>query len=594
MNYEEQATTARWNLSELYEGASDVRIFRDLQRALNKSVKFRDLYRGKFEAQSVDPALVYEALKEYERIHLIGMKPYLYATLLFSSDTRNETALTLLQQVKERWVHVLQNVTFFTCELMELPDEKLSSLASDSLLSEYRHFLLKLKKRKPYRLSEAEEKIASMKNLSGRDTFLNFYSEFLGTLSISLEIHGKMKDLSLPEAINLFNSPDARLREKAMLGVLREMENHGLIFKTMLNALILDHKLECSARGHPFPMHRMLMENEVDNSTADMLMELTEEKHHLARSYLRKKARLLPGKTIRISDVYAPAAGDELHFDLYGAREVIAEAMASFYEPLEALVLDFFEKGWIDAEIRKGKKEGAFCTCFIPSVHPYISVHFGGKLRDLLTLAHELGHGMHFSLASKNSYLNFMPPFVIGEAIATFTELVVAHHLISLKGEKDAGRQAMASLLDNFLLTVFRQALITRFEREIHDIAGVRLPGAGELCHIWWGMNRELYGNVVEIDPAYRWGWACVPHIFRSHFYCFSYVFGGLLAHAMYRRYERLGHKFARRVIKLMESGGSLSTGQLLGVLGAAAGDREFWDEGFRAFEELLKGYSQN
>ncbi len=594
MNYEEQATTARWNLSELYEGASDVRIFRDLQRALNKSVKFRDLYRGKFEAQSVDPALVYEALKEYERIHLIGMKPYLYATLLFSSDTRNETALTLLQQVKERWVHVLQNVTFFTCELMELPDEKLSSLASDSLLSEYRHFLLKLKKRKPHRLSEAEEKIASMKNLSGRDTFLNFYSEFLGTLSISLEIHGKMKDLSLPEAINLFNSPDARLREKAMLGVLREMENHGLIFKTMLNALILDHKLECSARGHPFPMHRMLMENEVDNSTADMLMELTEEKHHLARSYLRKKARLLPGKTIRISDVYAPAAGDELHFDLYGAREVIAEAMASFYEPLEALVLDFFEKGWIDAEIRKGKKEGAFCTCFIPSVHPYISVHFGGKLRDLLTLAHELGHGIHFSLASKNSYLNFMPPFVIGEAIATFTELVVAHHLISLKGEKDAGRQAMASLLDNFLLTVFRQALITRFEREIHAIAGVRLPGAGELCHIWWGMNRELYGNVVEIDPAYRWGWACVPHIFRSHFYCFSYVFGGLLAHAMYRRYERLGHKFARRVIKLMESGGSLSTGQLLGVLGAAAGDREFWDEGFRAFEELLKDYSQN
>ena len=594
MNYEEQATTARWNLSEMYEGASDVRIFRDLQRALNKSVKFRDLYRGKFEAQSVDPALVYEALKEYERIHLIGMKPYLYATLLFSSDTRNETALTLLQQVKERWVHVLQNVTFFTCELMELPDEKLSSLASDSLLSDYRHFLLRLKKRKPHRLSEAEEKIVRMKNLSGRDTFLNFYSEFLGTLSISLEIHGKMKDLSLPEAINLFNSPDARLREKAMLGVLREMENHGLIFKTMLNALILDHKLECSARGHPFPMHRMLMENEVDNSTADMLMELTEEKHHLARSYLRKKARLLPGKTIRISDVYAPAAGDELHFDLYGAREVIAEAMASFYEPLEALVLDFFEKGWIDAEIRKGKKEGAFCTCFIPSVHPYISVHFGGKLRDLLTLAHELGHGIHFSLASKNSYLNFMPPFVIGEAIATFTELVVAHHLISLKGEKDAGRQAMASLLDNFLLTVFRQALITRFEREIHDIAGVRLPGAGELCHIWWGMNRELYGNVVEIDPAYRWGWACVPHIFRSHFYCFSYVFGGLLAHAMYRRYERLGHKFARRVIKLMESGGSLSTGQLLGVLGAAAGDREFWDEGFRAFEELLKGYSQN
>ncbi len=578
----------------MYEGASDVRIFRDLQRALNKSVKFRDLYRGKFEAQSVDPALVYEALKEYERIHLIGMKPYLYATLLFSSDTRNETALTLLQQVKERWVHVLQNVTFFTCELMELPDEKLSSLASDSLLSEYRHFLLKLKKRKPYRLSEAEEKIASMKNLSGRDTFLNFYSEFLGTLSISLEIHGKMKDLSLPEAINLFNSPDARLREKAMLGVLREMENHGLIFKTMLNALILDHKLECSARGHPFPMHRMLMENEVDNSTADMLMELTEEKHHLARSYLRKKARLLPGKTIRISDVYAPAAGDELHFDLYGAREVIAEAMASFYEPLEALVLDFFEKGWIDAEIRKGKKEGAFCTCFIPSVHPYISVHFGGKLRDLLTLAHELGHGIHFSLASKNSYLNFMPPFVIGEAIATFTELVVAHHLISLKDEKDAGRQAMASLLDNFLLTVFRQALITRFEREIHVIAGVRLPGAGELCHIWWGLNRELYGNVVEIDPAYRWGWACVPHIFRSHFYCFSYVFGGLLAYAMYRRYERLGHKFARRVIKLMESGGSLSTGQLLEVLGAAAGDREFWDEGFRAFEELLKDYSQN
>ncbi len=586
----QQTVTTGWNLSDLYTGANDPRIFHDLQRAQAKSLKFRDTFKRKMNERNIDTATLLSALKEYERIHLIGMKPYLYATLLFTSDTQNQIAVNLLRQVKERWTNVLKNVIFFNCELTELPDEKLKSIAKDPRLSKYRHFFTRLIERKPHCLSESEEKIISTKNLSGRETFINFYTEFLGALTISMEIDGKSKDVPLPEAMNFFNSPDGKLREKAMLAVLTEMENHGLVFKTILNALILDHRLESINRRHSSPMHRMIIENELHESTADMLIELVQENYDLARVYLLKKARSLGTGTIKISDVFAPLSGKNIYFDLDNAREITVEALSDFDARLKDVALDFFEKGWIDTEIRKGKKEGAFCTCFIPSVHPFISIHYGGKLRDILTLAHELGHGVHFSMASQNSYLNFMPPFVIGEAIATFTELLVAHHMMNKTGTR---KEIIASVLDNFLLTVFRQTVLTRFEQVVHNTAATRLLGAEELCHIWWGLNKELYGNVVDMNPAYRWGWTYVPHIFHSHFYCFTYVFGGLLAYAMYRRYERLGENFARKVIKLMKLGYSVSTTELLEVLDVDPGNTAFWKEGFKVFEELVENYSQ-
>ena len=590
--HEKKLECITWNLKELYAGADDPEIFQDLQKASNKALKFVDLYRNRVREKSDDPTCFHDAIKEYERIHLLGMKPYLYATLLFASNTQKESHVKLLFQVKEKWILILQKLIFFTNELMELPDDTLLTLSDKPALQQYRNFFHKLYVKKPHRLSEIEEKIINLKNLSGRDSFTNFYSEFLGSLSIFLDINGRKKKLSLPEAIDLFNSPQRKLRENVMFKTLKVVKQHGLVFRTILNALITDHRVECHKRRHLFPMHRMLIENDLGKHTAENLIKVTESKYSLARKFLRLKAKMFRNNVIKISDVFAPVHETDLNLNLHKAQKLIINALDNFNPLLAKIALQFFEKRWIDTEIRKGKKEGAFCTSFIPVVHPFVSLHFGGKLKDLLTMAHELGHGIHFFLASENTYLNFMPPFVIGEAMATFTELIIAHHLLENHTKEIPEDAILECLLDNFLLTVFRQNLITRFEQTIHDISGSRQLGTEELCHIWWGLNKELYGTVVEIDSSYQWGWTYVSHIFRDHFYCFSYVFGGLLAHCMYKSYQTLGLEFTNRLIELMKMGGSRSTGELLKIIGIEISEKEVWLDGFRIFEDLMKRYA--
>ncbi|UCF56357.1 MAG: oligoendopeptidase F, partial [Deltaproteobacteria bacterium] len=342
----------------------------------------------------------------YESVHEMGMKPYAFAYLYQASDLRDQRRTGLFQKVSEAWNEISEMLTFFLLEIMELPEAFLESLANHDALLNYRHFLLRQFQWKPYTLSEPEEKIIKRKNLSGRKVFVSLYDELMGSLSFPVEIEGQRRSLSTDQVLSLLHSPDRSLRENAYQTLLEELGRQSIFFKNILNALVLDHHLENLKRGHPSPMHRVCLSDGVDDTAIETMMEVVERHYPLAQRYFHLKARFLGLEKLRNTDLLAPLTKEGIQIPFSRAKRLVLEAIENLHPLIYSIGCEFFERKWIDAEMRKGKRGGAFCKCFAPFLHPFLSINYGGSLRDVMTLAHELGHGIHYRLAAKQSYLN--------------------------------------------------------------------------------------------------------------------------------------------------------------------------------------------
>lgn len=577
-----------WDLSTLYRGADDPRLARDLRFARNKAIKFVSLYKGKMTADKIDASMLLDAIKEYELIHELGMKPYLFASLFYASDTQDDTKRVLLEKIREDWNIILQNILFFPLEIMQLPETELNKIAGHEKLSEYRHFFSNLLRLKPHQLSEAEEKIIKLKNLSGRDSLISFFTEYLGSVVFPFKTEEGIRGLTAQEILKFLYSADADLRETSYTVFLEILGKHSIVFKNILNSILLDYRIETEKRNHPFPMHRALLENEVSKETIDTLMGVTEDNYSLAHRYFCFKARQLNLTRLKNTDLFAPLNRQNRTIPFTNARGLILRALQDFHPAFHENALKFFENRWIDAEMRKGKKEGAFCASFVPRIHPYISVHFGSNLQDVMTLAHELGHGIHFLLASKQSYLNFSPAFVLGESISTLAELIVTIYLMKNEEFKTWHSSILAAHIETFITTVFRQNVLTRFEQTMHHIRKTRILGTDEICRIWWEENKKLFGDIVTMIPAYKWGWTYIHHFIQYPFYCFTYIFGGVLSHVLYRTYLTEGEQFAEKILFLMEAGGSREPLDLLSQIGIDLTDKSFWEKGFELVREMI------
>jgi oligoendopeptidase F len=582
------AENMNWNLEEFYHGPEDPNLDHDLEGARDKAFEFATSYRGKLNQKDLDPQILLSALREYESIHEIGMKPCLFAYLYHSSRMQDPLRNRLLQKVGERWNEISQLITFFSLDIITLPENFLRELAGHRDLLNYRNFLHHLVQRKPHVLSEPVERIIKRKNLTGRKAFLSLYDELMGSLSFPLDIKGKREALNINQVLAIRYSHDRSLREKAFLAFHKELGRHGMLFKNILNTLIQDYHQENVIRGHPSPMSRMHLSSEVEGSIITVMMDAVQEHYPLAKKYFCLKARILGLEHLKNTDIFAPLEKKAIKVGFSDARQLILDAMEGLHPLFHSITYDFFRMKWIDAEVRAGKQDGAFCKCLTPTQHPFISMSYTGDVRDLLILGHELGHAIHYTLSSKQSYLNFSPSPILAETAAAFIENILIRHLMEEKPQEIAPPYLFAKQAEQILTSVFRQDVLTRFEEKIHRLREDHLLSEEEICRLWSDENHRLYGEEVKMVPGYRWGWTYIPHFFHCPFYCYSYIFGNLVSIVLFQNFMHSQKGFLDKIIYLFSSGSSKPPIDMLAEIGLNPEKKPFWAEAFRYFDALI------
>lgn len=584
------AEGVRWDLSDLFSSHDDPRIEATLNDCLTRAKALSGHFRGTINIPAgPTPGHLLYGLKELEEIEEALSRVANYSSLLYAADSLKEECQNLEQKVEQRITEVKNVLLFFELEWVALENDVAERLVQHPILLAYSHCLENMRRFRSHRLSEPEEKIVNEKDNTGRNAFGRLFSEITSALTFSLEREGKREELTLSEVLALLHEPDREVRRRAMETLYQELSHHGQTLTFVYDTLIQDHLTMDRLRRYPHPMLERHLVNEIDGEAVNNMMQATEANYGIAHDYFCLKARLLKLPCLALYDQYAPVGRELSPFTFVQAQQVILEAFEAFTPDFRKIAGEFFDKRWIDAEIRKGKRGGAFCASPSPRLHPYILCNYTDNLRDVMTVAHELGHGLHGYLSRKQSFLNYDTPLTTAETASVFGEMLVFDYLVERQADPQVQIALIAGKIEDAFATVFRQNVLTRFEELVFSKrrAGRLTPQL--IGDLWIEANRPYYGDAVETPEPYRWGWSYIPHFIHSRFYCYSYVFGQLLVLSLYRMYREEGKSFVPRYLALLEAGGSDSPEALLKPLGVDMHDPKFWQKGFDEIQGLVR-----
>ena len=579
----------RWNLSDLYVSHDDPRLDGTLKDCHARAEAFAQRFRYAMEQpKTLIAATLLQTLNELEAIYEALGRVVSYAGLLYAADTTNPHYQDLEQRVEQRSTEIRNRLLFFELEWLKCDDETTDRLIADPLLKTYKHYLVNLRRYRAHTLSEPEEKVINERDNTGRNAFGRLFSEITSALTFTIEKESKTEDLNLSQILSLLHEPDRALRQRAMDTLYQGLSRHGQVLTFVYDTLIQDHLTMDRLRTYPNPMAQRHLFNEIDGEAVKTMMTVTEANYGLAHDYFHLKAKLLQLPRLALYDQYAPVGKEARPFPFAQAQQVIVEAFEAFDPAFRQIAAEFFAKNWIDAEIRKGKRGGAFCASPSPQLHPYILCNYDDNLRDVMTVAHELGHGLHGCLSRKQNYFNYDTPLITAETASVFGEMLVFDYLLARQTDPQVQIALLAGKIEDIFATVFRQNVLTRFEESAFSARKEKRLTPEALGELWLDANNKYYGDAVDIPDGYRWGWSYIPHFIHSRFYCYSYVFGQLLVLALYRIYKDEGRQFVPKYIALLEAGGSDSPETLLKPLGVNIHDAEFWQKGFEEIKGLM------
>ena len=582
------AAGIRWNLSDLFAAHDDPRIEATLISCRVGAEKFAGRFRPAFDnPQALTAEILLRALQELEIVYEALGRVGSYAGLLYAADTSRPEYQDLDQRVEQRSTEIRNLLLFFELAWLKIDDDIANKLIKDEQLKDYRHFLSSMRRYRPHTLSESEEKLLNEKDNTGRNAFGRLFSEMTSSLVFKLDRDGKTEELNLSQILSLLHEPDRELRQRAMETVYRELSQHGQVLTFIYDTLIQDNLTMDRLRSYRNPMEQRHLSNEIDGAAVNTMMTVAEKNYPLAHDYFRLKAKLLELPHLALYDQYAPVGKEVRPFPYTNAQSVILDAFEAFDPTFRDLAGEFFANNWIDAEIRKGKRGGAFCASPSPRLHPYVLCNYDDNLRDVMTVAHELGHGLHGCLSRKQNYFNYDTPLTTAETASVFAEMLVFDHLLEQQSDREVQIALLAGKIEDIFATVFRQNVLTRFEELAFSARKEKRLTPEALGQLWLEANSRYYGDAVSMPENYRWGWSYIPHFIHSRFYCYSYVFGQLLVLALYRMYKDEGKSFVAKYIALLEAGGSDSPDALLKPLGVDIHQPEFWQKGFEEISGL-------
>ena len=575
-----------WDTTLLYPSAGSPDLERDFPEITGLIDEFGKCWRGKVAA--LDAPSLAAAVRSYEAVQERIVKLEAYTHLLFAADSEDDAVKSLSQRAAEFASQAARELLFFELEIMAIDEARFRELAAANELAGYRHFLENVRKFRPHTLPEREERLIKMKDLAGTQAFSRLFDELSASFRFRMELDGEEQDFTGDELLGLLHHHDAQVRQRAFTTFLDRHAEEGIVFSAVFNNMALDYGEELDLRGYSAPMEPTNIGNELPGQVVERLMTVTEENYPLAREYFRLKAQLMGIPRLKVSDIYAPLGDTGRSYPFAEAKKLVLDAYRDFHPDYASILAPFFDERRIDSLPRPGKGGGAFCMGMTPSLPPYVLLNYTGTLRDVATLAHELGHGLHFVLAQKQSMLNYHPPLPLAETASVFGEMLLARMLLARESDPAVKRELLCARIEDIIATTFRQNVLTRFEERLHRERRLGLLTTARLGDLWWEENAKLYGDTVEMLPSYRWGWSYISHFIHARFYCYSYVFAELLVLSLYRQYGIRGKEFIPLYEEILASGGSRSPAATLQPAGIDLDDPGFWQQGYDLLGELL------
>ncbi len=582
------AAGVRWDLSHLYAGPGDPKLEADLDAAIAAADDFAARYRGRVAA--LDAGDLARAVDELEALQEPVGRAGAYASLAFAADTATPRHGALLQRVQERGTEIHNRLLFFELEWLADDDDAAERRLADPALARRRHFLRGLRRDRDHVLGEAEERVLAESHTTGAAAFGRLFDEILADLSFEVELDGETRRLSEEETLALLYHPEREVRRAGAAGLTAGLRENARVLGFIFNTLVHDKALDDRRRRYPDPMSARNLANEAQPASVDALIEACVARYDLVARYYRLKARLLGLDALADYDRYAPLGGADGERSFDDARRIVLEAYRDFSPRMAEVAERFFRERWIDAELRPGKRGGAFSASTVPSVHPYVLLNYTGNLRDVMTVAHELGHGVHQSLAARQGLFEQDTPLTTAETASVFGEMLVFRRLMREEKDPKVRLALLCGKLEDAFATVFRQVAMTRFEQALHEArrAEGELP-LERVNALWMDANRPMFGDSVALSDDYAWWWLYIPHFVHTPFYCYAYAFGELLVLALLRRYDEEGPGFVPKYLALLEAGGSDTPENLLAAMDLDVADPSFWSGGLALLEDLLE-----
>jgi len=567
----------RWSLDILFpspDGPEFKKALGGLDRKVAKAEKSRRLLSPRISA-----AAFLKLIRQLEEIRSLARRLAAYAELHFCEDTQNPAAQTKLANTEQHMAEIENRLLFFSTWWKALPAAPARRLLA--LSGPYRYYLEQIRRMAPHTLSEPEEKVINLKNATGARALSTLYQAITNRYVFDLEIDGVRKQFSRAELTVYTRSPHAAMREASYRSLYSVYSREGPILGQIYSALIRDWRTEnVRLRKFASPVAVRNLANDLPDKVVHLLLEVCRSNAPVFQKYFELKARKLGLSKLRRYDIYAPIASSEKQYSFGRAWDLVRRSFEAFDPAFASLAERVLADQRLDAEVRPGKRDGAFCMSVLPSLTPWVLTNFQGRAYDLATLAHELGHAVHALLAEDLPLFTYDASLPLAETASTFAEMLLVESLLKEETDGAVRRDLLFRQVDDAYATIMRQAFFALFEVEAHDAIG-RGASVEDLCATYWENLQAQFGGSVELTEEFRWEWAAIPHFYEMPFYVYAYAFGQLLVLALFRQYQAEGAAFLPRFTRILSAGGSASPAAILKRAGIRIERAEFWQGGF-------------
>ncbi len=555
---------------------------------LEESVAAFESLREELSAQ-MDPAKLIDAMQQYEDINTQAYRLFAYGSLWFSSDTQSPDALTYTNRMTQLHAEIGNRMLFFELWWKGLDDEEAEALLPDAgAYADFRHYLLDMRLTKPHMLEESSERIINLKNTNGPSALTTIYSMLTNRLEFELEVDGELKQMTREEVMAHAYSADPDMRAAAYQCLYKVYEEEAPILAQIYINLVRDwHNENVTLRSYESPIAVRNLSNDIPYEAVQALLEVARRNAPLFQRYFTLKAKWLGVEKLRRYDIYAPLMESSRDVPYDDAVDLVLETFNRFDLDFASKAQRVFDDNHVDSEVRKGKRAGAFCATVMPSITPYVLLNYTNKVRDVATIAHELGHAVHSMMAEDHSILTQHSSLPLAETASVFAEMVMNEQLLAEEKDPLVRREILASSVDDIYATVMRQAFFTIFEEDAHK-AIQENASPQELERLYFENLQEQFGDSVELSDEFKFEWVSIPHIYQAPFYCYAYSFGQLLVLSLFRRYQQEGDAFKPGYMRLLARGGSARPQEILAEAGIDMTDPDFWQAGFDVIRDMI------
>jgi oligoendopeptidase F len=574
----------KWNLGELYPSFASQELQAAFDNVEEQVMSFEGV-RGKLNPD-IDASQFMEIVRASEDTTRIINKIYAFTGLSFAADTQDQISQTYMARVQQFAAQMQNRILFFSLWWKELDDRNAQRLMSPA--GDYRYYLEEMRHFKPHTLSEAEEKIINIKDVTGSGALTTLYDAITNRYVFRLGVNGETKELTRGQLMAFVQGSDPDLRAEAYQELYRVYGDDGPILGQMYQTRARDwYNENIELRKFAGPISARNLGNDIPDEAVDALLEVARKNTGIFQRYFKLKAKQLGMKQLRRYDIYAPIANSDRKFDYNDSTKMVFESFNSFDPRLAEMAQRVFDQEHVDSEVRKGKRDGAFCWSVLPDMTPYVLLNFQGRARDVATMAHELGHAIHAMLAAHHSTFTWHSSLPLAETASTFGEMMLTDKLLAEEKDESVRRDLLFKQIDDAYATIMRQSYFALFEKQAHDMIQ-KNASVNDIAAAYMDNLKEQFGDSVELSDEFKWEWVSIPHIYHTPFYVYAYAFGQLLVLSLYQQFKAEGEAFKPKYLKILSAGGSEAPAKILGDAGIDIRSAKFWQGGFDVLDKLV------